>query len=175
MTDKIKNEICETIKSTIDSKGHILLSDLNKLFDNNKKELFEVIEELKDGQVVRTPPARHSLLPGLKYKSFKTYQQFIDEMNNPPPTVVEYKTKWYDWLFRGATAFGIASTFYFSYNSNENEKIIHGLRDSTSRQSQVIDSLSKEVLSRDTLLLMEKSKLKKNVPDSLGQGVKIKK
>lgn len=125
----IKNKICETIKSTIDSKGHILLSDLNKLFDTDKKELFEVIEELKDGQVVRTPPARHSLLPGLKYKSFKTYSQFIDGINNPPPTVIEYKTHWYDWLFRFAAVFGIISPFYFSSTDRANEKTILELTD----------------------------------------------
>lgn len=156
MTDKIKNEICETIKLTIDSKGHILLADLNNLFDNNKKELFEVIEELKDGQVVRTPPAGHSLLPGLRYKSFKTYDKFIDDVN-----------------FGDKRRFKVTVILSVVVILLTIIGIIVSIK---SNQAQQTDKQSEEVLpTPDTSVRDTAQENSSDSTDSLGQGVKVEK
>ena len=81
--------------------------------------------------------------------------------------IVEHKTLWYDWVFRAATIFGIGTTFYFSYSDNENERKVHELAGQHNQQLLVLDSLTKAVLYRDSLLLTERARLKILVADSL--------
>lgn len=68
----------------------------------------------------------------------------------------------------------LVSATYFGISDNYNEKTIHGLADTTSRQKLIIDSLSKEVIYRDNLLLKERASVKKFVIDSLTKNLRVK-
>lgn len=176
MTDNektdLKERISDVIKSRIDQNGHIDRNELRELFKNNLAVLDSLIEELKDGQVIKSNLSGRTYLSGLKFKSFKTYRQFIDEINNPKPTVVKYEKHWYDTPIKVVGFISLVSATYFGISDNYNENNIHELTNKTNRQIAIIDSLSKEVHYRDSLLLTERAKLKTTATDSLDKGVK---
>lgn len=144
----------ERISEIMEEKGLIVRNKntgLDKLTNFGKQ-----IAESKDGW--------------LGYLKSKT-----EQADKPPTIIVRNETKWYDWVFRAATLFGIVTTFYFSYTDSAKGKKILELESKHSRQQSVIDSLSREVLNRDTVLLREKVKLRKHVIDSLQKNLKAKK
>ena len=87
MTDKekaeLKNEMSEIIKSRIKEKEQAERNELKDLFKNNLPTLTELIEELKQGQVINVYPSGQIFTSGLKFKSFDTYSKFIDGLNEP--------------------------------------------------------------------------------------------
>ena len=98
-----------------------------------------------------------------------------EQADKPPTVIVRYEKHWYDTPIKVVGFIALISATYFGISDKYNEKTIHGLTDTTNRQKSIIDSLSKEVLYRDTLLLKEKASLRKHVIDSLTTVLKLKK
>ena len=98
MTDKektdLKDKMSEVVKSLILQDGEAERNKLKDLFKNNLPTLTELIEELKNGQIINVYPSGQIFARGLKFISFDTYSKFIDNLNpkqEPPSDIKQSK------------------------------------------------------------------------------------